>query len=441
MKLLVLSPDYASHYGPLAVLAGAARRAGHRVVVATGPAMRNRVLADGFEHRELRLGRGSNDGTTAADRSLDGFFDATRRGAVATLRHQAEERSRDLLHEPVRTSRRVFDLLATEGPDVALVDHVSVGSTLAMHASGEPFISLVPGHPSQLPLGPERYGVPATWPEAVRPPAEAVEQLTALADRTTERFTAAWNEALQTLAPHRSPVADAFRVHGRRVLYNSDRSHHDPLRTPSLPANLRFVGPLVRDEDLPPALRSWAVDDGRPRIYVALGTFLSRRDDVLVKIVAALRRVDGRVAVACGSTPTDELGPLPAGWIVAPHLPQVALLDHADIAVCHGGNNSVQEARHAGVPQVILPFSTDQFSIGADAERCGSGRVLDPNHLDGRELVATVARFVASGRACGQPRPTDRELVDALGLDLDPDPDPARSVPTGAFAAAPGPSA
>ena len=66
MKLLVISPAYASHYGPLAVLAGAARRSGHRVVVATGPELRRQVTADGFHHRELRLGRGSNDGTTAA---------------------------------------------------------------------------------------------------------------------------------------------------------------------------------------------------------------------------------------------------------------------------------------------------------------------------------------------------------------------------------------
>ena len=417
MKVLVLSPDYASHYSPLAVLAGAARRAGHRVVVATGPAMRNRVLADGFEHRALRLGRGSNDGTTAVDRSLDAFFEATRCGAVATLRYQAAERSRDLLHEPVPTARRVFDLLAAEAPDVTLVDHVSFGSTLALYASGQPFISLVPGHPSQLPAGPERYGIPGAWPGAVRPDAGDVEELGVLADRTTAHFTSAWNTALQTLAPRRSPVADAFRVHGRRVLFNSDVRHHDPSRDPLLPADHRFVGPLVRHEDLPPALRSWAVDDGRPRIYVGLGTFLSRREDVLTKIAAALRRLDGRVAVACGPTPIEALGPLPAGWIVAPHLPQVALLEHADVAVNHGGNNSFQEALHAGARQVILPFSTDQFSIAADAERCGAGTVLDPNRLDGGELVETFARLASCGRTAGRPRPTDVELMDALTPD------------------------
>ena len=420
MKLLVISPDYASHYGPLAVLAGAARRSGHRVVVATGPALRNRVLADGFEHRDVRLGRGSNDGTTAADRSLDAFVEATRCGAVATLRHQAEERGRDLLHAPVPTARRVLDLLAAETPDATLVDHVSFGSTLALYASGEPFISLVPGHPSQLPLGAERYGVPSAWPDALRPPTEAVDELATIADRTATRFTAAWNEALRMLAPHRPPVEDAFRVHGRCVLFNSDLPHHDPRRAPLLPPDHRFVGPLVRHEGLPPALRSWSVEDDRPRIYVALGTFLSRRSDVLATIADALRRLDGRAAIACGSTPIGDLGPLPTGWIVAPHLPQVALLAHADVVVCHGGNNTVQEARHAGTRQVILPFSTDQFSIGADAERCGSGRVLDPNRLDGRELAATVARLAAAGRMAGRCRPTDDDLEDALT----PDPAP-----------------
>ena len=419
MKLLVISPAYASHYGPLAVLAGAARRSGHRVVVATGPELRRQVTADGFDHRELRLGRGSNDGRTAADRSLDGFFEATRRGGVATLRHQATERSRDLLHEPVATAGSIFDLLAAERPDAVVIDQVSFGSTLALHASGHPYISLVPGHPGQLPGGAERYGIPASWPAAVQPRPDELRSLETLVERTSERFTDAWNEALAVLAPQRTSVDDAFRVHGQRVLYNSDLLHHDPNRTPALPADHRFVGPLVRHEELPPGYRAWASDDGRPRVYVALGTFLSRRDDVLATVASALRRLDVRAAIACGPTPVARLGPLPTGWIASPHLPQVALVRHADVVVCHGGNNSVQEARLAGARQLILPFSTDQFSIGHDVERCGSGQVLDPNRLDGKELAESIGQLAAAGRMTPFSRPTDEELVDALTADPD----------------------
>ena len=88
MTTLLISPDYASHYFGLATLGRERRRRGGHVVVATGPALRERVLADGFEHVELRLGEGHNDGAGGYAEEqrehLRAFYDATRRGMVAT---------------------------------------------------------------------------------------------------------------------------------------------------------------------------------------------------------------------------------------------------------------------------------------------------------------------------------------------------------------------
>ena len=66
MSTLLISPDYASHYYGLAALGREGLRRGARVIVATGPALRDRVLSDGFEHVELRLGAGHNDGVNGA---------------------------------------------------------------------------------------------------------------------------------------------------------------------------------------------------------------------------------------------------------------------------------------------------------------------------------------------------------------------------------------
>src|SRR5512134_2148184 len=104
MRVLLVSPDYASHYLPLSALGQALARRGHHVVVATGPALAERVHADGFEHHELVLGPASNAGLAReSDRPageaahLGAFLAATRAGMVATLRVQAEARLRDLL--------------------------------------------------------------------------------------------------------------------------------------------------------------------------------------------------------------------------------------------------------------------------------------------------------------------------------------------------------
>lgn len=415
MSLLVISPDFASHYNPLEVLASAARVHGRRVVVATGPTLRQRVEDAGFEWSPLALGASSNSGIASCDSGLTRFIAATRDGPIATIRRQALDREQDLLWEPERVALEVADVCDRLGPERVLVDHVSFGSTLAMYATGRPFVTLVPGHPSQLPVGAERYGVPATWPERLRPDLPTRDEFDTLVDRVTSAFTTRWNAALATVAPGRPPVDDAFRVHGGRVLYNSVRAMQDPFRAPAPPVDHSFVGPLVRDEHLPGALASWAqrVDD-RPRVVVALGTFLSHRSDVLARIANALLTLDVRVAIASGATPRDALGPLPDDWVVAPQLPQVAMLAGADLFVHHGGNNSVQEALAAGVRQVVMPFSTDQFSNAADLERIGSARVLPPNEATVAELAHSIDDGLRSPPLPATPAMDAARLVDEL---------------------------
>jgi UDP:flavonoid glycosyltransferase YjiC (YdhE family) len=149
-------------------------------------------------------------------------------------------------------------------------------------------------------------------------------------------------------------------------------------------------------------------------VYVALGTFLSYRGDVLARLADALRHVGARAAIATGATPPDALGPVPPDWIVAPQLPQVAMLRHADVAVHHGGNNSVQESLAAGVRQVVLPFSTDQFSNAADLERIGAACVLSPNDATVADLALTFDVALASRRCGAFPAVEPVRLVEAL---------------------------
>lgn len=66
---------------------------------------------------------------------------------------------------------------------------------------------------------------------------------------------------------------------------------------------------------------------------------------------------------------------------VEPFVPQKALLPTVDVVIHHGGNNSFTESLFYATPMLILPFSSDQFSIAYDAERAGLAHVLDPNQL------------------------------------------------------------
>jgi zeaxanthin glucosyltransferase len=401
MTLLVISPDFISHYSPLAVVARAAKKAGQRVVMATGVNMAPYAEAEGFEWQMLQLSQSANSGIAVQNPAILRFLNATREGPIATIRCQALDREKDLLWHPVVVAQEIAQLCEQINPNDILVDHVSFNSTLGVYATGRPFTTLVPGHPSQLPVGNERYGIPAAWPACMQPDPNELTQQEQVTDRVTTAFTDRWNAALSIIAPTMEPVKDAFRVHGDQVLYNSPKQYHAMNRLQHLPVHHQFIGPLIRDDVLEVRHRQWLDDaDGRPIVYVALGTFLSHRADVLSKISTALQQANVRVAMAIGATPISTFEPIPHGWLIEPSLPQVGLLCACDIIIHHGGNNSVQEALGLGVRQIILPFSTDQFANASDLERTGQALVISPNHI----CPPTLAELIHTTMALPKPK-------------------------------------
>lgn len=427
MTLLIISPDYASHLFPLATLGTAWQAAGERVVVASGPATAQIVADFGFERVNLQLGRGSNPGTiraedqpTGEDDALRGFFDATRVGLVETLRFQAEARSSDLLWNPVVVAREVQRIIAEVQPDQVIVDHLAFSARLALISAGVRHADVVLGHPTALPVGDEVYGSPARWPVAFTPDDDELTQLRLLCERVRDDFTLQWNDALLQLDPAAPPSGDAFTETGDVLLLNYPAELHDPARTALLPEHA-FLGSAVRTEADDPEVTRWLAEvDDRPLVYVSFGSFLSVRGDVLARVAQALRGLDVNVAIAVGSTEASELGPIPESWLVRSFLPQVALLGRSALAVTHGGNNSVTEAMTAGVPLLVLPFSTDQFAGAAALDDCGFGLSLDPNTATPDELRQAAAALLELG---GDPR----ARLDALSASLANDAGPRRA--------------
>jgi len=397
VTLLVISPDYASHLLPLATLATAWQDAGDRVVVASGPATESITAEFGFDRVDLRLGRGSNPGVIRAEKqvageddALRGFFAATERGMVETLLYQANARNADLLWDPVNTAHRVLAVVDAVQPDHIIVDHLAFSARLALRAGGIPHAGVVLGHPSALPVGDEVYGYPPAWPAAFDPDRSELAALLRRCQQVRDGFTAAWNTALKTLAPQASPIADAFVEHADLLLLNYPARLHDPARTKLLPPHA-FLGSAVRRQEAPEDIARWLdAEAGVPVVYVSFGSFLSVRADVLARVAAALRSLPVRVALALGSADPAVVGDLPAGWLVREFLPQVALVERSSLVITHGGNNSITESLTAGVPMLVLPFSTDQFTGAAAIENAGLGVALDPNAATADELRVAI---------------------------------------------------
>lgn len=406
MRALILSPDYASHYFPLSAVGRALERRGHEVIIATGPALAGRVRDDGFEHRELILGPGSNSGLLRASEQpvgeADGvadFLAATREGMIATLRYQADSRLRDLLWQPQEVTNGLSEIISDVKPTIVVSDQLSFGATLALRALNQPYISFHPGHPSAIPGPGELFGFPTLRPREFAASEAELSDLWRMCAETSARFTRVFNTMLHALNPQASPVPAALSVTSPLLTllnYPADiGGYHRPL----LPPSAQFVGASVRDvptreNDVAGLLER--SDVSHPRIYVSLGSFLSGRADVLRRIVSAFRERPVELVLASGVTPAWALGELPEAWHVRPTVSQPAVLDSCDLVISHGGNNTVTEALWAGVPLLVCPFSSDQFAGAEDVRRAGLGDVFDPNSASADEVAVRAEAVLAS---------------------------------------------
>jgi zeaxanthin glucosyltransferase len=329
LTVLIVVPDYASHWYPLSAVADSLRLRGHRVVVATGQALATLVTAGGHEYVELTLGAGSNGGVrpAGADAEMAAFFAATREGMIATLRHQAERRRHDLLWEPEAVAKRLGQIVETIAPGMVLVDQLAFGATAALRGLRVPFLSFLPGHPCQLPVRGDLFGYPGQRPPGFAPPPDELRSLRDFCAAVAAEFTATYNAAVTTLDPTTTPVDDAFAAGGTLgtiVNYPSGiGTHSAPL------PDATFVGSCVRREEPDPLFEGHARgSDARPRAYVSLGSFLSARTDVLQRLAEALRVLGWDAVIASGVNEPESLG-----------------LDRAQASSPGGGSERVRHCR------------------------------------------------------------------------------------------------
>ncbi len=139
------------------------------------------------------------------------------------------------------------------------------------------------------------------------------------------------------------------------------------------PAMVDYVGPMLletrSDGRITDAVRAElaAIFDrlhgGKRRlIYAGFGSFFSTDLGFLRRLLDAVAvRSDWDVVISLGGrvSPSD-LGPLPEHVHAFDWLPQLEVLRHADVAVTHGGINTIDECVLFGVPMVVYcGFETD----------------------------------------------------------------------------------
>lgn len=152
-----------------------------------------------------------------------------------------------------------------------------------------------------------------------------------------------------------------------------------------------FVGPSVRSwEDTggwrPPG-------DGRPVLYISLGTALNDRPEFFRMCLDAFADSAWHVVIALGDRVTGEdLGAVPENFDVRPYFPQQSLLPHADVFVSHLGMGSTMDALYFGVPLVGMPLMPESHVVARRVEELGLGVSVDHRTLTAEGLVTAVTR-------------------------------------------------
>jgi UDP:flavonoid glycosyltransferase YjiC (YdhE family) len=80
--------------------------------------------------------------------------------------------------------------------------------------------------------------------------------------------------------------------------------------------------------------------------------------------------------------------------LVAPFLPQAAVLPHCRVVVSHAGAGTMLGALCHGVPQLCLPQGTDQPFNTAALLPTGAGLALQPDEITADAVAEAVARLL-----------------------------------------------
>lgn len=391
-----------SAYGPTNNCVGIAdvlRRQGWRVVFIAEASFEGTLVEKGFEERLARLApppeTEEDPGQFWKDfiretapvfrrptiEQLEGFIAPTFEALIDGARHVDEQLT--AIVEEVR-------------PDVIVEDNVV--SFPAIPAAQAPWVRIVSCNPAEV-KDPEVPPVFSGYP---------------VADRAGwDEFRA---EYARVIAPLHASFDEFCRERGAPPLPELELIHDSPdLNLWLYPAEVDYAraNPLTASagwHDLESSVREtdagWelpeplASGDG-PLLYLSLGSLGSGDVELMRSLIASLADAPYRVIVSMGPQHAElELAPNMVG---EEFLPQTSILPQVDLVITHGGNNTVTESLHFGVPMVVLPLFWDQYDNAQRIDETGFGRRLDTYAHEPEELRAAIDDLLA-----------DRALADRL---------------------------
>jgi MGT family glycosyltransferase len=392
-RTVVFFPEGA--YGPTNNCVGIGQvlqRLGHRVVFIVEESFAGRLEAQGFEERLMRLGPAPETEEAPGQFWIDFIRDTApifRKPTIEQLGEFMQPTWQALIDGAKYVDDRLREIIDELHPDVIVEDNVVAFP--ALPASGIPWVRIVSCNPAEM-------------RDAAVPPMSSGYPV---ADRSG--WAAFLDEVERT---HRSMWADfdAFcRDRGAPGLtwgaFGPDFIQESPwLNLYSYPAEADYpraepLGPTWHrlDSTVRAATESWELPahlrggDGA-LVYLSLGSLGSADVALMQRLVDVMGTTRHRVIVSKG--PLADQIHLPETMTGADFLPQPAILPQVDLVITHGGNNTVTEAFHHGIPMIVLPLFWDQVDNAQRVDETGFGVRLSTYGFADDELTGAVDRLL-----------------------------------------------
>ena len=174
------------------------------------------------------------------------------------------------------------------------------------------------------------------------------------------------------------------------LVYTLDE--YQPYREEFEDEKYKFLGASIYDR----GHEKFEIDKkGMPVIYISLGTVIKGATGFFTRCIQAFEKEDVTVMLSVGKQfNIRKLGKVPDNFHVYQTVPQLSVLEQADVFVTHGGMNSVSESLVCGVPMVVIPFMADQPTNARRIEELGLGKRLDYKEVNSDLLKRTVLELL-----------------------------------------------
>ena len=142
----------------------------------------------------------------------------------------------------------------------------------------------------------------------------------------------------------------------------------------------KFLGPSIYERKA----ESFDFVKGiNPVVYISLGTVIKGAVSFFQNCLEAFRDENIDVIISVGKNfDSRKLKNIPSNIHIYKSVPQLEVLNMADVFVTHGGMNSVSEALVYGVSMVVIPFVSDQPVNAQCIEKLGVGKRLEYSEVN-----------------------------------------------------------